>query len=79
MDAGFNASGGHPVGAIVIKGAKTQLSEDDSSKLANHVQQYELPVAWNTDKCNLSINESMLSRARKYVAKQIRFDTKPLG
>ena len=43
------------------------------------MQQYELPITWDTDKCNLSINESMLSSARKYIAKQIRFDSKPLG
>ena len=80
MDTGFNASPGHPIGASVIKGAKSAFCEDDPSKMAKHMQQYELPVAWTeTDKCNLSINKSMLSRSRKYIAKQIRFDTKPLG
>ena len=69
FSAGYNVSGGRPVGATVNSGAKSPFSEDDPSKLAKHVQQYELPIAWDTDKCNLSTNESMLSSARKYIAK----------
>ena len=43
------------------------------------MQQFDLPVAWNTDECNLSGSESMLKRARKYIGCQVRFDSKPLG
>ena len=79
IDAGFNASGGRPIGTTTDNGALSSLIEDDPSKLTKHVEQFELPDAWNTDECSLSINESMLSRGRKYIGQQIRFDSKPLG
>ena len=48
--------------------------EDDASKLAKYLQQFELPVEWNTHEVNLSVSEGMLCKARKYIGQQIRFD-----
>ena len=79
IDAGFNASQGRPIGTTTDNGGGSSNVEDDPSKLAKHIEQFELPTSWNTDECSLSVNENILSCARKYVGKQIRFDSKPLG
>ena len=67
LDAGFNASGGRPIGTTVENGAQSVCIEDDACKLAKHLQQFELPVEWNTNEVNLSVNEGMLCKARKYI------------
>ena len=79
IDAGFNASQGRPIGTTTDNGGGSSNFEDDPSKMAKHIEQFELPTSWNTDECSLSVNENILSCARKYVGKQIRFDSKPLG
>ena len=38
-----------------------------------------MPVTWNTDVECLSLNDNLLSRGRKLIGQQIRFDSKPLG
>ena len=72
-------SGGCPVGTTIENGAHSLYIEDDASKLAKHMEQFDLPVAWNADPSTLSVNDNMLRRARKYIGCQIRFDSKPLG
>ena len=78
-NAGFKASQGRPIGTTTDNGGGSSNVEDDPSKLAKHIQQFELPTSWNTAECSLSVNENILSCARKYIGKQIRFDSKPLG
>ena len=79
LDAGFNASDGQPIGTTIENGAQSVCIEDDAFKLAKHLQQFELPVEWNTNEVNLSVSEGMLCKARKYIGQQIRFDSKPLA
>ena len=61
LDAGFNVSEGCPLGTTLDAGFKVS----EGNHLAKHVQQFDLPVAWNTDECNLSVSESMLKRVRQ--------------
>ena len=75
----FTVSSGHPLGVTYDNGAKSSLIEDNPCKLNEHMKQYNLPVTWNTDVECLSLNDNLLSRGRKLIGQQIRFDSKPLG
>ena len=57
----------------------TGVLEDNPVLLAEHVKQYDLPSAWDTDKTNLSLSDDLLTRAKKRIGQQVRFDAKPLG
>ena len=75
-DAGYNVSGGRPEGTTLDNEAQSQYIEGDPRKLADHIEQFKLPVSWNTDKCYLSVDERTLISARKYIGQHIRFDSK---
>ena len=66
----------HPFGAICDA---TGVLEDNPVLLAEHMKQYSLPSIWDTDKTNLSLSDNLLTRAKKRIGQQVRFDAKPLG
>ena len=53
--------------------------EDNLALLVQHMEQYDLPSAWDTDKTKLSLSNNLLARAKKRIGQQVRFDAKPLG
>ena len=62
----------HHRGTTTDNGGGSSHIEDDPSKLAKHIEQFELSTTWNTVECSLSVNKRILSSARKYVGKQIQ-------
>ena len=46
----------------------TGVLEDNPVLLAEHVKQYDLPSAWDTDKTNLSLSDDLLTRAKNKLA-----------
>ena len=57
----------------------TTFIEDNLALLVQHMKQYDLPSAWDTDKTKLSLSNNLLARAKKRIGQQVRFDAKPLG
>ena len=57
----------------------TTFIEDNLALLVQHMEQYDLPSAWDTDKTKLSLSNDLLARAKKRIGQQVRFDAKPLG
>ena len=88
-EAGFNASLGRPNSSSISIGFSIENNcnidtedsdlfiEDNLSLLIEHIKQYDLPNAWNTN--SLSLNDDLLVRAKKRIGQQVRFDAKPLG
>ena len=57
----------------------TAFIEDNILLLTKYMEQYDLPSAWDTDKDNLSLPDSLMARCKKRIGQQVRFDAKPLG
>ena len=54
----------------------TTFIEDNLALLVQHMEQYNIPSAWDTE---LSLSNNLLARAKKRIGQQVRFDAKPLG
>ena len=89
-DAGFSTSAGRPdnssVNPIVslmeedypeYSDSTSMFIEENLSLLNEYMKQFDLPRTWNTD--ILSMNDSLLARAKKRIGQQIRFDARPLA
>ena len=88
-DAGFRVSVGRPDSTVNPTVSLTEegyheysdstfmFIEENLSLLNEYMKQYDLPKTWNTD--ILSMNDSLLARAKKRIEQQIRFDAKPLA
>ena len=88
-DAGFSTSTGRPEGSIdsiddLIEEGNPEYSDstsmfiEENLTLSNeYMKQFDLPKTWSMD--NLSVNDSLLARAKKRIGQQVRFDAKPLA
>ena len=57
----------------------TEVLEDNPVLLAEYITQYDLPSVWDTDKTNLSLSDNLLTRAKRRIGQQVRFNAKSLG
>ena len=56
-----------------------EVLDNNPELLAEYMKQYDLPSAWYTDKPSLPLSDNLLTRAKRRIGQQVRFDTKPLG